>query len=95
MTGDIEGTLAESVNSRLEGVEGLTIELLDHSNEVVRVALSEFDGFYSFIAVPVGEYKIRVVVKKTFKTPTLRQALLETKENFLSVKPIVLQLLSL
>ena len=44
------------------GVRGVVVSLHDSAGREVDRTRSEFDGFYSFIGVPGGEYEVRVSV---------------------------------
>jgi Carboxypeptidase regulatory-like domain len=55
--GEVDGTLVRSGGTGLEGIE---LELVTASGQVVRRTLSDFDGYFLFESVPYGKYKLRV-----------------------------------
>ncbi len=55
--GDIEGTI---VRNDGQGFEGLDIELIDGSGNVVATARSDFDGFFLFERLAYGRYTLRL-----------------------------------
>jgi len=55
--GDIEGALIKSGEL---GFEGVDLELIDGSGNVVGSARTDFDGFFLFERVPYGSYRLRV-----------------------------------
>ena len=55
--GDIEGVLVQDDGS---GIEGLEIELLDATGNVVATTQSDFDGFFLFERVAYGRYSLRL-----------------------------------
>ena len=56
-TGEVEAVL---LGPDGEPREGLTVQLLDNSGQVLRQALSDFDGYFLFDAVPYGQYRLRI-----------------------------------
>lgn len=56
-SGDIEGVLVKQDGS---GFEGLDIELLDATGQVVATTRSDFDGFFLFERVAYGQYRLRL-----------------------------------
>ena len=56
--GDVEGALVKSGGL---GFEGVDLELVDASGQVVATARSDFDGFFLFEGVAYGDYKVRIV----------------------------------
>lgn len=59
MTGDIEGYVLASDTAAARGV---IVTLHDTEGREVARTRSEFDGFYSFNAVPGGDYEVRISV---------------------------------
>lgn len=55
--GEVHGTLVRAGGGQLEGVD---LELVDAEGRAVRVARSEFDGYFLFEAVPYGRYTVRI-----------------------------------
>lgn len=55
--GDIEGVIAKGDG---QGFEGLDLELVDPSGNVVATTRTDFDGFFLFERVAYGEYRVRV-----------------------------------
>lgn len=55
--GEVEGILVRGGGG---GIEGVDLELLDNNDRVIRVARSDFDGFFLFEKVPYGRYRVRV-----------------------------------
>ena len=55
--GDIEGVLVKDDGS---GFEGLDVEMLDASGNVVATTRSDFDGFFLFERVAYGRYSFRL-----------------------------------
>jgi hypothetical protein len=62
-TGDIEGHIYRRLDNSLIGLSGFKVELLDIAGEVKAGTNSEFDGYFSFTEMLVGEYQIRVQLK--------------------------------
>ncbi|MCZ6643694.1 MAG: carboxypeptidase-like regulatory domain-containing protein [Gammaproteobacteria bacterium] len=60
-TGDVEGYIYSGSEKEHAPVRGLNVTLHDKNGKEVAAARSEFDGYYSFTSIPVGNYEIRVV----------------------------------
>ena len=65
LAGDIEGYVVAGP-SGATGVRGVVVMLYDSEGKKIATTRSEFDGFYSFTAVPGGDYEIRVAPKTGF-----------------------------
>ncbi len=63
MTGDIEGYLYYGSGEDTVPAKGVVVTLYDAKGREISAARSEFDGFYSFIAIPAGDYEVRVTPK--------------------------------
>ncbi len=89
LVGDIEGLVVKAIGGGLENLEGITVELLNEDGKLIKVATSEFDGYYSFTSVAVGKYQVRVLIERPYQLH--EQSLHLTKEdNFLILDTIVL-----
>ncbi len=55
--GDIEGAVVKDGG---EGFEGLELELVDASGEVISTTRSDYDGFFLFERVAYGKYTVRI-----------------------------------
>ena len=60
MTGDIEGYIFVGSADNAAAVRGVIVSLHDAQGREIARTRSEFDGFYSFIGVPGGDYEVRV-----------------------------------
>ncbi len=60
LTGDIEGYIFVGSAANAAAVRGVIVSLHDAQGREVARTRSEFDGFYSFIGVPGGDYEVRV-----------------------------------
>ena len=58
VTGDVEGYLRPVPGTDNAAVSGVQVTLYDLDGETVAVTRSEFDGYYSFLGIPVGQYDI-------------------------------------
>jgi hypothetical protein len=63
MTGDIEGYLYHGQAEDAAPAKGVVVTLYDSDGREISATRSEFDGFYSFTAIPAGEYEVRVQPK--------------------------------
>ena len=61
MTSDIEGHIFAGSADDM-AVRGVVVSLHDSEGREVASTRSEFDGFYSFISVPGGDYEVRVSI---------------------------------
>jgi len=55
--GDIEGVLVKDDGS---GLEGIDVEIIDATGQVIGTARSDFDGFFLFERVAYGRYSFRL-----------------------------------
>lgn len=55
--GEIEGTLVTATGT---GIEGVDLELMDHTGIVTATQRSDFDGYFLFDSVPYGEYSLGI-----------------------------------
>lgn len=92
ITGDIEGTIVTIKDGLEVGIAGLTIELLKSDNSVLTKTISEFDGYYSFLLVEVGSYRIVLKDSKSLAILTERDVTLDSDESFIEVEKIILSL---
>jgi hypothetical protein len=90
VTGDIEGSIVAIVDGKEMGVQGITIELLRPNNSLVKKTLSEFDGYYSFLFVAVGQYRVVIRDEQHQTMIADREILLEEGENYVEVEKIIL-----
>ena len=65
LTGDIEGYVVAGPSGAV-GVRGVVVMLYDSAGRKIATTRSEFDGFYSFAAIPGGDYEIRIALKSGF-----------------------------
>ena len=63
ITREITGTVWSVEGDLRRSLAGATLELLDASGAVVGSVRSAYDGYYSFSAVKVGEYTLRLIRK--------------------------------
>ena len=66
VTGDIEGMvyrLDTNGKQTYRGKMGVELELKSENGRVVRTVRSQYDGYYSFVEIPIGRYQLRVVGK--------------------------------
>jgi hypothetical protein len=59
LAGGVEGEISLTQNGQTTPIPGLTVEMLSASGDVLATARTEFDGFFFFERVPVGEYRVR------------------------------------
>ncbi len=64
MTGDIDGIAKIRLDKNLENASNVELELIDAGGNIFRTTKSSYDGYYTFQAVPYGEYKIRTSVEQ-------------------------------
>jgi hypothetical protein len=92
-TGDIEGHLLNYQNSGEPNDSvvsaGVEIELHNKKGELVAKTVSEFDGYYSFNTVPVGQYSIVTRSRGEFYQQHERFFILDVDNNFQEVKEII------
>jgi Carboxypeptidase regulatory-like domain len=69
--GEVDGTLIRSGGN---GIEGVDLDLIDTSLNVVARTRTDFDGYFIFESVPYGKYSIRIS-KTSADIAQLRQAL--------------------
>ncbi|WP_028580529.1 SdrD B-like domain-containing protein [Desulfogranum japonicum] len=68
-TGEIDGTIyALKPDGSQEGLQGVTIEMINEDEEVVQSVTSEYDGFYLFEKVFPGTYTLRLKPVDDFNT---------------------------
>ena len=65
LTGDIEGYVVAGPSGAV-GVRGVVVMLYNSKGKKIATTRSEFDGFYSFAAIPGGDYEIRIAPKSGF-----------------------------
>ncbi|MFC7536254.1 collagen binding domain-containing protein [Sphingomonas sp. GCM10030256] len=82
--GDIEGVLARSGGG---GFEGLDVELVDRSGQVVATTRSDFDGYFLFDRVAYGRYSLRL--SKASAAVAAVPALLRSGIEVTAAKPSV------
>lgn len=63
-SGDIEGFLNILENDDLEPLKNTEILLIDKNDKIIQKIYSEFDGYFIFEQIPVGEYKIKLANDK-------------------------------
>jgi hypothetical protein len=63
MTGDVEGYVYNGSADDAGPAKGVIVTLHDPDGREIAAARSEFDGFYSFTAVPAGDYEVRITPK--------------------------------
>lgn len=93
-SGDIEGyllryTTPDNADSIMPS-PGVEIELRNEKGEVVAATTSEFDGYYSFNTVPVGNYSIVTRSTKGYFQEHERFFELEKEENYREVDNVIL-----
>ena len=79
--GDIEGAIVKSGGL---GFEGLTLELLDESGNVVATAQTDYDGYFLFERVPYGRFALRVAAESAAAArilPDLKAEAVVTEEQ--------------
>ncbi len=60
LAGGVEGEISLTQNNDTTPVPGLTIEMLNAAGDILATTHTEFDGFFFFERVPVGNYRVRV-----------------------------------
>jgi hypothetical protein len=60
LAGGVEGEISLTQNTETTPIPGLTVEMLSASGDVLATTHTEFDGFFFFERVPVGDYRVRV-----------------------------------
>ena len=87
MTGDVEGMVYRLDNSGRKtrrGKMGVQLELVSENGSIVKTTRSQYDGYYSFVEVPIGRYQLRVVGK--YEDPALSWAIeLDDEEGYVEV----------
>lgn len=68
--GEIEGIVVRD-SLATQPLRNIGLELVDDQDQRIATAVSEFDGFYMFQRVPVGEYWIKVVERTLRGRPFL------------------------
>lgn len=63
-TGQIEGTVYLLRSGKREEVSSVKLELVAEGGQVLQSGTSSFDGFFSFVAVPSGSYRLRVAAEQ-------------------------------
>ncbi|BFM14888.1 hypothetical protein R50073_10710 [Maricurvus nonylphenolicus] len=93
-SGDIEGYLLRYTNpddaDSIMPSPGVEIELRNQKGEVVAATTSEFDGYYSFNTVPVGNYSIVTRSTKGFFQEHERFFELDKEDNYREVDNVIL-----
>jgi hypothetical protein len=59
LAGGVEGEISLTQNGQTTPMPGLTVEMLSASGDILATTRTEFDGFFFFERVPVGEYRVR------------------------------------
>jgi hypothetical protein len=59
LAGGIEGEILLTQTGDTSAVPGVSVELLNASGDVIAATRTEFDGFFFFERVPVGNYRVR------------------------------------
>ena len=90
MTGDIESSVVKTINNRDVGVHGVSIKLLRPDNSLASKTTSEFDGYYSFLSVAIGSYRIVFVDSQTQSILAEQNIVLDAEHNFIEVDKTVL-----
>ena len=88
VTGDVEGNLFTGEGSDGRNVSGVEIILSTLDGEQVAVTRSEFDGYFSFHGIPVGEYKVVVIPYPGGPGYNLKQFSLETEDGYKRLDPM-------
>lgn len=70
LTGDIEGYVVAKPSGGA-GVRGVIVMLYNSKGKKIAETRSEFDGFYSFTAIPGGDYEIRIEPTSAFSVTAL------------------------
>jgi hypothetical protein len=89
MTGDIEGYVYNGPVDDAAPVKGVIVTLYDADGREISAARSEFDGFYSFTAIPAGDYEVRVR-PKAGEEILAQPFTLDGREGFVALEKIYL-----
>ena len=87
MTGDIEGYIF--VGSAADAARGVIVSLYDAQGREIAKTRSEFDGFYSFIGVPGGDYEVRVAANGK-RAEVVQQISLDAQAGYVMLDGIYL-----
>lgn len=87
VTGDIEGSVYLLSNEIERGLRGIEIGLYSLDEELVITTRTQFDGYYSFSQIPVGEYQLRMI---RGETRIIRKAILDSALGYVVIAPIVI-----
>lgn len=86
-TADVEGHLYP-VPGRESSVRGLSVVLYDAAGNPVASTRSEFDGYYSFHGIPVGDYELVVNASANRAEVHNQWFSLEATDGFISLAPM-------
>jgi iron complex outermembrane recepter protein len=87
--GKISGTVTDSLN---KGLDGATVSLLrSKDGRLVKVAVSDKDGFFEYEKIPEGDYVISVT-STGFRKKNIDKIIITTEKNSVQVNPIVLSI---
>lgn len=59
-TGEISGSVFNRIGTAMNPVPGIQLELVNAKGEVIQRQTTTFDGFFTFLHVPVGSLRLRV-----------------------------------
>ena len=88
VTGDVEGYLYPGSGMDRTDVRGIVVTLYDADGREVARTVSEFDGYYAFSGIPVGEYEIAVIPHPDKPGYHKQRFTLDTDDNYRMLDPV-------
>ena len=88
VTGDVEGHLYPGSGMDRNDVRGIAVTLYDADGREVATTLSEFDGYYAFSGIPVGDYELVVIPYADRPGYHKQWFSLDTDDNYRMLDPI-------
>ena len=88
VTGDVEGYLYPGSGMDRTDVRGVVVTLYDADGREVARTVSEFDGYYAFSGIPVGEYELAVIPDADRPDYHKQWFTLDTNNNYRMMDPI-------
>ena len=66
-TGQVTGTVFEKLGTETLPKGGITLELIDSKGHFLAKQISAYDGFFTFLRIPVGAYVIRPIATSPYR----------------------------
>ena len=86
--GDVEGYLYPGSGMDDTDLRGVAVLLYDANDDEVAVTLSEFDGYYTFSGIPIGDYKVVVMPDADKPDYYLQRFSLDAEDNYVMLDAI-------